>query len=81
MTTRAFDISMRANQCMSGVDVVIKRELRPLVGDVARLATLPKVRVMIVIVLVTRNTGCTQLIGERVITVAVTACQCGMLTR
>ncbi len=73
MTTSTFYIGMRTLEDVSGVDVVIKRKLRPLVRDMACFATLPKVPLVIIVALMARETGCGQLISKWVITMAVTA--------
>ncbi len=52
VATGAFDIRMSAVERVSGFDIVIERELRPIVSDMARFTTLAKVFVMIVVVFV-----------------------------
>lgn len=51
VTTCAFNIGVCANEGMRSVDIVIKRKLCPLVGNVACVTALPKVPIMIVVVL------------------------------
>ena len=53
VATRAFNIGMRALERVSGIDVVIECQLRPLVGDMACFAAFAKVPVMIVVVFMT----------------------------
>jgi len=52
MAGRTFNTGVCAAQGVSGVDVVIERELHPLIGNVAGVTLLTKVPVVIVIVVV-----------------------------
>lgn len=73
VTTCTFSIGVRATKGVSGVDVVIERDLHPLSGDVAGVTLLAKVPVVIVDVVVTRETRCGQLVSERVIAMTIIA--------
>lgn len=76
---RAFNTRMRTAEGMLRVDVMIEGQLCPLAGHVAGVAALAKMPVMIVIVAVTGEAGCGQLIGKWVFAVAIITCECRVL--
>jgi hypothetical protein len=58
VTGRALNTGVRATERVLCIDIVIKRDLYPFVSDMAGVATLSKVPVMIVVFLVAGEAGC-----------------------
>ena len=75
VTRRALNVGVRATERVLCIDIVIKRDLYPFVSDMASVAVLSKVPIVIVVVLMAGETGCGQLVGKWIITVAVVARQ------
>ena len=55
---RALNVGVRPAERVLCIDIVIKRDLYPFVSDMAGVATLSKVPVMIVVFLVAGEAGC-----------------------
>ena len=70
---------MRAVQRMARVDIVIEMDRRPCIGGVTGLASSSEVTLVVVVFQVTGNTGDIHLVVERILAVAVTAGQLGMV--
>ena len=73
MAGRTFNVGVCTAKGVSGIDVVIERKLHPLSGNVAGVTILAKVSVVIVIVAVAGEACRGQLIGKRVVAMAVVA--------
>lgn len=75
MTSCAFNAGVGPTERVVRVDVVIECQLCPLGGDVARVTALAKMPVVIVIIVVAGEASGTELIGKRVVAMAVIADQ------
>ena len=75
MAGRAFNTGMSTAEGMLRVDIMIERRLSPIVCYMAGVAALAKMPIMVVIVAVAGEAGCSQLVGEWVFAVAVAACE------
>lgn len=79
MASDAFNARVSTAEGVVRIDVVIEIQLRPLRGNVARVTAFPKMPIMIIIVVMAGVAGCAQLIGKRVVTMAIVADQRCML--
>jgi hypothetical protein len=75
MTSCAFDTGVGTAERVVRVDVVIECQLRPLGRHVARVTTFAKMPLMVVIIIVAGETGGAELIGKRIVAMAVSADQ------
>ena len=75
MTGHAFNTGMSTAERMLCVDIMIERRLSPIVCCMAGVAALAKMPIMVVIVAVAGEAGCSQLVSKWVFAVAVAACE------
>lgn len=69
----ALQRDMGPMQYVTGIDIVVERDVRKALGQVAGIALLPHVTVVIVVFAVTRKACCIHVVAERIVAMAITA--------